>query len=143
MCSKVPNVSLAESVAQGYPWHQDFSTWHSRDALPTPDILTAFVLIDDVNACNAPLLTIPGSHGQGLVAAEGGVFDGDSYAQAKIFPDTVMELAVKGVTAQTGPPGTIVFMHSCVAHASADNVSPLRRAMYSIVYCNPLIPKTA
>src|SRR4029077_86937 len=31
--------------SQGYPWHQDFSTWHLRDGLPQPRALVVFVFL--------------------------------------------------------------------------------------------------
>jgi ectoine hydroxylase len=127
--------ALDERAARGYPWHQDFSTWHFRDGLPEPRILTSFVLLDEITACNAPLITIPGSHRRGVIRDGGGHIEDGRYEQARISPRTLLAMAETGVTAQTGPAGTVVFMHGCIAHASSANVSPLRRAMFSIVYC--------
>lgn len=127
--------AMGEQAAPGYPWHQDFSTWHFRDGLPEPNILTTFVFLDEVSACNAPLLTISGSHQHGVIRDAGGCFENDRYEQARISPQTLLALAENGVTAHTGPAGTVLFMHGCVAHASSENISPLRRAMFSVVYC--------
>jgi hypothetical protein len=42
-----------------------------------------------------------------------------------------------GVVALTGPAGSAFFMHANTVHASNENISPLRRAIFYVVY-NPL-----
>jgi ectoine hydroxylase len=125
-------IGLREQAASGYPWHQDFSTWHFRDGLPEPRAVVAFVYLDDVTPCNAPLLVIPGSHRGGLCDGAGQV-GADGYR--RIAPDTLRELCDRGgVEAALGPAGSVFFMHCNLAHASTENISPLRRALCSIVY---------
>ncbi len=51
-------------------WHSDFETWHVEDGMPTMRALSCSVLLTDNNACNGPLMLVPGSHKQ-FIACEG------------------------------------------------------------------------
>jgi len=132
---------LRNIPASGWEWHQDFVTWHHADGMPEPRALVTFTFLDDVTAANAPLLVIPRSHHQGLIGTfdclvEGG--DGNTYQDMAIPPDTLRELARQGgVVALTGPVGSVAFMHCALVHSSAQNISPLRRALFTLVF-NPI-----
>ena len=124
-------------AASGWVWHQDYSTWHRYDGMPEPRALVTFTFLDDVTAANAPVLLIPRSHHRGLldtITRE----DKGNYENVTIVPDTVRELGQRnGVLALTGPVGTVVFMSCALVHASGENISPLRRALLSVVF-NPV-----
>jgi ectoine hydroxylase len=123
--------------ASGWVWHQDFSTWHRADGMPEPRALVTFTFLDDVTAANAPVLVIPRSHHRGLLDTLPGD-DQQGYEHVTILPDTVREIGQQdGVVALTGPVGTLVFMSCALAHASGENISPLRRALLSVVF-NPI-----
>jgi ectoine hydroxylase len=128
--------------ASGWPWHQDFVTWYFADGMPEPRALVTFTFMDNVIAANAPLLVIPRSHDRGLIGTidsgvvEGG--DGSQYHDVTIEPDTLREMAQRdGVVALTGPVGSVAFMHCALVHSSTENISPLRRALFSVVF-NPI-----
>jgi len=124
-------------AASGWVWHQDFSTWHRSDGMPEPRAIVTFTFLDDVTAANAPVLVIPRSHDRGLLDTLPGK-DQSGYARVTIVPDIVRELGQRnGVIALTGPVGTLVFMNCALVHASGENISPLRRALLSVVF-NPL-----
>jgi ectoine hydroxylase len=79
---------------------------------------------------------IPRSHHRGLIAttADAGGKDVE-YQNITVNPDVLREMAQRdGVTALTGPIGTMVFMHCCLVHGSAENISPLRRALFSVAF---------
>jgi ectoine hydroxylase len=124
-------------AASGWVWHQDFSTWHRYDGMPEPRAIVTFTFLDDVTAANAPVLLIPRSHGRGMydtLTAE----EKAGYENVTIIPDIVRDIGQRnGVTALTGPKGTLVFMSSALVHASGENISPLRRALFSVVF-NPI-----
>jgi ectoine hydroxylase len=125
--------------SSGYPWHQDFSTWHHRDGLPEPRAVVVFTFLDEVTPCNAPLMVVPASHRRGIVGApEGGPGSGwgeGGYRQIVIPPGVLAELVDEGgILAVTGGPGSVLFMHSNVVHGSTENISPRRRALYSLVF---------
>jgi ectoine hydroxylase len=124
-------------AASGWVWHQDFSTWRRSDGMPEPRAIVTFTFLDDVTAANAPVLLIPRSHERGMYDTLPGD-DKPGYQNVAIIPDTVRELGQRnGVVALTGPVGTLVFMSCALVHASGENISPLRRALFSVVF-NPM-----
>jgi ectoine hydroxylase len=124
-------------AASGWVWHQDYSTWHRADGMPEPRAVVTFTFLDDVTAANAPVLAIPRSHDRGMYDTIS-VEDKGDYENVAIIPDTVREIGQRnGVIALTGPVGTIVFISCALVHASGENISPLRRALFSVVY-NPM-----
>lgn len=124
-------------AASGWVWHQDFSTWHRADGMPEPRAIVTFTFLDDVTAANAPVLVIPRSHDRGMLDCIPGD-DKNGYQNVTIVPDAVRELGQKnGVIALTGPVGTLAFISCALVHASAENISPLRRALFSVVF-NPM-----
>lgn len=48
--------------ANGWNWHSDFETWHSKDGMPGMNCLTAMVAIDDNSLSNGCLYVLPKSH---------------------------------------------------------------------------------
>lgn len=123
-------------LASGWVWHQDFSTWTRHDGMPEPRALVTFTFLDDVTAANAPLLVIPRSHGRGMFDTVEGKTNG--YYEPAMKPEIVRELGQRdGVTALTGPAGTVALMNCAVVHASSENISPLRRALFTVVF-NPI-----
>jgi ectoine hydroxylase len=132
--------AMGAAQPSGWVWHQDFSTWWRYDGMPEPRALVTFTFLDDVTAANAPVLVIPRSHHQGVIGtiSENPDEPGDGYRDVEVKPELVHELAQRGgVTALTGPVGTVVFMHCAVVHASGENIAPLRRALFSVVF-NPV-----
>ena len=110
----------------GYPWHQDFSTWYDTDGMPEPRALVFAVFIDEVTACNAPVLLVPRSHRHGILR---------HYDEPEITPTKLAELVEEnGIVAQLGAPGSVLLIHPNLVHASGPNISPLRRAFYYIIY---------
>ncbi len=132
--------AVGAAQPSGWAWHQDFSTWYRYDGMPEPRALVTFTFLDDVTAANAPVLVIPFSHRQGVFGTirEDEEESTDGYQGTEVKPEFVRELAQRGgVTALTGPVGTVAFMNCAVVHASAENIAPLRRALFSVVF-NPL-----
>ena len=126
---------LGAVQASGWPWHQDYSTWAVADGMREPRALAVFVFLDEVTACNGPLMVIPRSHHAGLISRPLGRFDDREYSQAIIEPQTLRDLARQGgVAAPLGAAGSVMFMHCNMVHASTENISPLRRALYSVVF---------
>ena len=128
---------MSDVAASGWVWHQDFSTWHRADGMPQPRAIVTFTFLDDVTAANAPVLVIPRSHDRGLLDTIPGE-DNGGYENVAIIPDTVRDIGQRnGVLALTGPVGTLVFMSCALVHASGENISPLRRALFTVVF-NPM-----
>jgi ectoine hydroxylase len=132
---------LSSIPASGWEWHQDYVTWYYADGMPEPRALVTFTFMDDVTAANAPLLVIPRSHSGGILGSIYGLIEGgsgDKYEDVAIPPDILREMAQRdGVTALTAPAGSVAFMHCALVHSSTENISPLRRALFAVVF-NPV-----
>lgn len=109
------------------PWHQDYGTWPTIDGMPEPLAMNFALFLDEVTEFNGPITLIPRSHLDGVLDAPLEPLDGSS-AFARLTPQTVARLATEhGMVAPKGPPGTGLFFHGCLAHASAPNISPWPR----------------
>lgn len=126
--------SLHERPYEGFPWHQDFSTWYLLDGMKEPRALVIAIFLDEVTPCNAPLMLVPKSHRRGMLPRTEGE-ESEEYRQIIINPETLSELVQHGgIKALLGPPGSTLFMHCNLVHASTENISPLRRAFYYVIY---------
>ena len=125
---KQQNGSLVE-------WHQDFGTYHRVDGIPEARGIMIGVFLDDVSACNAPVLAVPGSHKEGVVSEaviDDTVADHDGAAKYRYdITKTTMKRLVerRGLEATQGPAGSVLLMNMTVVHGSSVNISPLRRLL--------------
>jgi ectoine hydroxylase len=112
-------------------WHQDYGTWYLIDGMPEPRAMNFALFLDEVNEFNGPITFIPRSHRDGMLDAPIAPLQGSSNF-AQLLPETVTSLIENnGIVAPKGPPGTGVFFHGCLAHASGTNLTPWSR---NIVY---------
>jgi len=105
-------------------YHQDFSyTPHTND-----DIVTALLMLDDVNEENGCLMVVPGSHR----GPQYSLFDGATFTG---FLDRQEERALKSQeVAVTGMAGDVCLMHTQLVHGSAPNGSDRPRGLFICVY---------
>jgi ectoine hydroxylase len=109
-------------AGSGWAWHQDFNQWYRLDGMRTPRAAVVGVFLDDVNACNGPLMMIPRSQRRGHI------FVPD---MMDIPFDIVRDAANEnGIVPLMGPPGTVIFFDPLVIHGSAPNVSPWPRRIF-------------
>ncbi|MGH8521620.1 MAG: phytanoyl-CoA dioxygenase family protein [Gammaproteobacteria bacterium] len=121
-----------------FPWHQDFSTWYLVDGMKEAKPIVIGVFLDEINACNAPLMIVPRSHRRGMIARSGSCPDPTGTGQIVIDAEILRKLVARGgMRALTGPPGSTFFIHANLVHASTENISLLRRAILYVVY-NPM-----
>ncbi|MGB3287948.1 MAG: ectoine hydroxylase [Burkholderiaceae bacterium] len=121
-------------------WHSDFETWHVEDGMPGMRALSCSVLLTDNNACNGPLMLVPGSHRQ-FISCQG-VTPEDHYKsslkkQEYGVPDSLsLQLLAEqgGIRAMTAPAGSVVFFDCNTMHGSNGNISPWPRANVFMVY---------
>ena len=121
-------------------WHSDFETWHVEDGMPSMRALSCSVLLDDNNACNGPLMLIPGSHRQ-FVACVGETPE-DNYRmslrkQEIGVPDECSLRLLSepsGVVPVIAPAGSVIFFDCNTLHGSAGNLSPWPRNNVFMVY---------
>lgn len=132
-------------VGEVWEWHQDYVFWHNEDKMPAARVLSAAVYLDDVNEFNGPMVLIPGSHREGVLACPVAQDSGQSgpawrshvSARLKYTIDrTVLQgLAGKyGLYAPKARAGAILLFDSNIAHASAANISPFARSLIFYTY---------
>jgi ectoine hydroxylase len=135
-------------------WHRDFEFWHKLDGMPSPKALTVAILLEDVDAYNAPLLFVPGSHRgkdeDAALASRTGSIDEDdassvgSWANARQSGQSTVLGDLKYVVdtsdieepfvAFTGGRGSAAFFDCNVVHGSTHNMSPRNRHVLFITY---------
>ena len=119
-----------------WQWHQDYGTWARDDLMPEPRAMNIAIFVDDVTAANGPLLFLPGSHKQGVVAAEHDL-ETTSYPLWTLDRDTVTELYQQGgCVAPTGVAGSMLLFSSLLVHASPPNISPMDRTIVYLSLCH-------
>src|SRR4051812_17415049 len=123
----------AKAAFQGevWQWHQDYGTWARDDGMPEPRAMNIAVFLDEVMPINGPLMLIPNSHKQGVLAA-GHDLQTTSYPLGTLDEETVTRIvAERGIVAPTGKPGSVLMFHGNLVHGSAGNITPYpRRIVY-------------
>ena len=131
-----------------WEWHQDYLYWLKEDGMPSENVLSAVVFLNEVNEFNGPLLLIPGSHRLGAIdleaekkyAADAGSKDAWmptltadlKYKISKKLLTKILEM--REIIAAKGSPGFVVFFHGNTLHASAGNLTPVDRLSIFISY---------
>ncbi|MDP1601048.1 ectoine hydroxylase [Phenylobacterium sp.] len=121
-------------------WHSDFETWHVEDGMPRMRALSMSIQLADNHAVNGPLMLMPGSQNT-YVACVGETPD-DHYRQSLRrqeygVPDraSLTLLAERGgITAPTGPAGSVIIFDCNTMHGSNGNITPYPRANAFIVF---------
>ncbi|MBN8873242.1 MAG: phytanoyl-CoA dioxygenase family protein [Rhodospirillales bacterium] len=114
-----------------WQWHQDYGTWARDDGMPEPRAMNIAVFLDEVMPINGPLMLVPRSHTQGVLAA-GHDTSTTSYPLWTLDEATVTRLVDQGgIVAPTGKPGGLLMFHGNLVHGSAGNITPYPR---KIVY---------
>lgn len=121
-------------------WHSDFETWHVEDGMPAMRAVSCSLMLTDNNACNGPLMLVPGSHTQ-FISCQGETPDDHYKSSLKKqefgIPDPIsLKLLVDqgGIEAVTAKAGSVVFFDSNTMHGSTSNISPWPRANVFLVY---------
>ena len=118
-----------------WQWHQDYGTWLNDDQMPEARAMNVAIFLDEVSEFNGPLMFIPGSHRQGVLAA-GHDTSTTSYPLWTINNDTIRQLVDKGgLVAPKGPAGSMILFHGCLVHASGSNLSPWNRVSVYLSLC--------
>jgi L-proline 4-hydroxylase len=114
-----------------WQWHQDYGTWARDDGMPEPRAMNIAVFVDEVMPINGPLMLVPRSHTEGVLAA-GHDLATTSYPLWTLDQETVSRLVdAGGIVAPTGKPGGVLMFHGNLVHGSAGNITPYPR---KIVY---------
>lgn len=110
-----------------WTWHQDYGYWYQFGYL-LPDLISCMIAVDRATEENGCLQVLKGSHKMGrvdheLVGEQSGANAQRVEMARKRFPLVACEME----------PGTALFFHSNILHASAQNKSPHSR--WSLICC--------
>lgn len=126
---------------QVWQWHQDYANWSKGDALPTPNVVSFLVMLEEATEFSGCLYFIPGTHRLGL---QDPVLDNvtTSWPLWSVPKERVRELLrdFPAAVPITGKPGTGVIFHSNLVHGSGHNLSATDRWHVYFVY-NPIANK--
>jgi ectoine hydroxylase-related dioxygenase (phytanoyl-CoA dioxygenase family) len=128
-----------------WEWHQDYIFWRNEDGMPTANVVTVALFLDEVNEFNGPLLFVPGSQRGGVIEprARRDTGEGEESWKADVAAtlsytvqqDTLAELVSEGgIVAPKGPAGSVLFFDGNVVHGSAPNMSPFDRMLALVTY---------
>ncbi|HEX8696899.1 MAG TPA: phytanoyl-CoA dioxygenase family protein [Longimicrobium sp.] len=128
-----------------WEWHQDYIFWRNEDGVPTDNMVTAALFLDEVNEFNGPLLFVPGSQRGGVIEPRARKQADESEPSWKadvaaalsytVQQDTLAELVTEGgIVAPKGPAGSVLFFDGNVVHGSAPNMSPFNRMLALVTY---------
>ncbi|MFL5539329.1 MAG: phytanoyl-CoA dioxygenase family protein [Longimicrobiaceae bacterium] len=128
-----------------WEWHQDYIFWRNEDGMPTANVVTVALFLDEVNEFNGPLLFVPGSQRGGVIEprARRDAGEGEESWKADVSAalsytvqqDTLAELVSEsGIVAPKGPAGSVLFFDGNVVHGSAPNMSPFDRMLALVTY---------
>ena len=108
--------------------------------MPTARAMNVAIFLDEVTEFNGPLLFIPGSHKKGVIKA-GHDLKTTSYPLWTIDNDLIKKLVDRaggykgGIVSPKGPAGSMIIFHSCLVHASSNNLSPFNRISVYLSLC--------
>ena len=123
-----------------WQWHQDYGTWFNDDLMPSARAMNVAIFLDEVTEFNGPLLFIPGSHKKGVIKAKHDLTT-TSYPLWTIDNNLVKQLVDRagghkgGIASPKGPAGSMIVFHSCLVHASSNNLSPFNRTSVYLSLC--------
>src|ERR1700752_2388727 len=118
-----------------WQWPQDYGTWARDDGMPEPRAMTIAVFMEEVMPINGPLMLVPKSHKQGVLAA-GHDLATTSYPLWTVDKATVTRLVEEGgIIAPTGKPGSVLMFHGNLVHGSAPNITPYPRRIVYLTLC--------
>lgn len=107
-------------------WHQDYQYWQCTDP---PELLTAWLALDDVSEQNGCMQVVPGSHKWGLLP-EGNFFEQDLETLQRRIEQ------VSGHPWRTAkcemPAGALSFHHCLTIHGSGPNLSRRPRRSWAV-----------
>jgi ectoine hydroxylase len=104
-------------VGGAWEWHQDYGYWYQNGCL-FPDMASCLIAIDPATQANGCLQVLKGSHHMGRI--EHGRFGGQTGADPERV--NVARERLETVYCEMAP-GSALFFHSNVLHASAQNMS--------------------
>jgi ectoine hydroxylase len=125
-----------------WPWHQDFIYWRNEDKVPTNNIVSVMIFLDDIVEFNGPLYFIPGSQRAGCIdsqkkddSPDGWEGDVSSSLTYQVSEQQITSLVEQGgLFSAKGKKGSAIWFDGNLVHASPPNISPLQRRIAILTY---------
>ncbi|WP_404366198.1 ectoine hydroxylase [Marinobacter sp.] len=125
---------------KGFDWHSDFETWHAEDGMPRMRSVSFSITLTDNTPFNGPLMLVPGSH-KTFIPCVGRTPEDNYRSSLKkqdlgVPSDTELDRMIDqhGITAPTGPAGSLIIFECNTLHGSNANMSPWPRSNLFFVY---------
>jgi len=123
----------AAFTGEVWQWHYDFATHSGEDGVHKPLALNLHVFLDDVTEFNGPLFFIPKSHKYGSAPSKLDTVT-TNYPLWVVDQQNVKTLVKEnGIVSAHGKAGTVVIFVDNLVHGSAQNMSPMDRAIFSVI----------
>jgi ectoine hydroxylase len=123
----------AAFTGEAWQWHYDFATHFGEDGVPKPLALNLHVFLDDVTEFNGPLFFIPKSHKYGSAPSKLDTVT-TNYPLWVVDQQNVKSIVKEnGIASAHGKAGTVVIFVDNLVHGSAQNMSPMNRAIFSVI----------
>jgi len=123
----------AAFTGEVWQWHYDFATHSGEDGVPKPLAINLHVFLDDVSEFNGPLFFIHNSHKYGSAPSKLDTLT-TSYPLWTVDQQTVKNLVKEnGIVSARGKAGTALIFVDNLVHGSAQNMSPMDRAIFSVI----------
>jgi ectoine hydroxylase-related dioxygenase (phytanoyl-CoA dioxygenase family) len=121
-----PSLALENDPLSGnIGWHQDYAFWQISN---TPNMITAWIPLQDVDLSNGCMRTIVGSHKWGLIPGSASFFEKDLEVLRERFSNEKDWLDEPCIM----PAGHVVFHHALTIHGSGPNNSVAPRLALAI-----------
>jgi ectoine hydroxylase len=125
-----------------WPWHQDFIYWRNEDKVPTNNIVSVMIFLDEIVEFNGPMYFIPGSHHAGCIdlqkkegSPDGWEGDVSSSLTYQVGEQQITSLVEQGgLFSAKGNKGSAIWFDGNLVHASPPNISPLQRRIAILTY---------
>lgn len=111
-----------------WEWHQDYGYWY-RDGFAYPRMISAWIALNKATRENGCLQVLKGSHKLGRI--EHGTISGQVGADPERVP--LLEKVFEHQYCEMEP-GTVLFFHCNLLHASAPNTSDKDRLSFIVCY---------
>jgi len=123
----------AAFTGEVWQWHYDFATHFNEDGVPKPLALNLHVFLDEVTEFNGPIFFIPKSHKYGSAPSKLDT-DTTNYPLWVVDQHNVENIVKEnGIVSAHGKAGTVIIFVDNLVHGSAQNMSPMDRAIFSVI----------
>lgn len=127
-----------------WQWHQDYLYWQKEDGMPSDNVISMAIYLDDVTEFNGPLLLIPNSHNEIIKTELNTTTNLESVEESTlsanlkylINKENLQSIVEKsgGIVSSVAPKGSVLLFHGSTLHASSSNLSPYDRKMMFLSY---------